>query len=116
MAADDARGQTPSAHHEDLPVDSAAARAAFLSATRFAAVAAIGGLCFGYDISVTNRAVKALDSNFHIGYGLLGSAAASAGMGAAVGAVLRGRTADRIGRRTMLKHAPIFFSACGLGA
>ena len=52
MIGDDALGQTPSAPHEDLPVDR---RAAFLSAIRFASVAAIGGLLFGYDISVTNR-------------------------------------------------------------
>ncbi|HEY4794319.1 MAG TPA: MFS transporter, partial [Mycobacterium sp.] len=116
MAADDARGQTPSAHHEDLPVDSAAARAAFLSATRFATVAAIGGLCFGYDISVTNRAVKALQANFQIGNALLGFAAASAVMGAAVGAVLAGRIADRMGRRAMMKLAAVLFFVCGLGA
>jgi SP family sugar:H+ symporter-like MFS transporter len=116
MAADDARGQMPSAHHEDLPVDSAAARAAFLSATRFAAVAAIGGLCFGWDISVTNRAVKALQANFHIGNALLGFAAASAVMGAAVGAVLAGRIADRMGRRAMMKLAAVLFFVCGLGA
>src|SRR3984957_1916393 len=116
MAADDARGQMPSAHHEDLPVDSAAARAAFLSATRFAAVAAIGGLCFGWDISVTNRAVKALQANFHIGNALLGFAAASAVMGAAVGAVLAGRIADRMGRRAMMKLAATLFFICGLGA
>ena len=116
MAADDARGQAPSAHHEDLPVDSAAARAAFLSATRFATVAAIGGLCFGYDISVTNRAVKALQANFHIGNALLGFAAASAVMGAAVGAVLAGRIADRMGRRAMMKLAAVLFFVCGLGA
>ncbi|MGA9359139.1 MAG: MFS transporter, partial [Mycobacterium sp.] len=116
MAADDVLRQTPSAHHEDLPVDGAAARAAFLSATRFATVAAIGGLCFGYDISVTNRAVKALQANFHIGNALLGFAAASAVMGAAVGAVLAGRIADRMGRRAMMKLAAVLFFVCGIGA
>jgi MFS transporter, SP family, sugar:H+ symporter len=116
MAGDDVLGQAPSAHHEDLPVDSAAARAAFLSATRFATVAAIGGLCFGYDISVTNRAVKALQANFHIGNALLGFAAASAVMGAAVGAVLAGRIADRTGRLAMMKLAAVLFFVCGLGA
>jgi MFS transporter, SP family, sugar:H+ symporter len=50
MAVDDARGQAPLAPHEDLPVDPRAAHAAFLSAVRFASVAAIGGLYFGYDI------------------------------------------------------------------
>jgi MFS transporter, SP family, sugar:H+ symporter len=116
MAVDDARGQAPPAPHEDLPVDGAAARSAFLTAVRFASVAAIGGLCFGYDISTTNRAVKALQVTFHIGNGLLGFAAASAVMGAAGGAVLAGRIADRMGRRAMMKLAAVLFIVCALGA
>jgi MFS transporter, SP family, sugar:H+ symporter len=101
---------------EDLPVDRRAARVAFLSAVRFASVAAIGGLFFGYDISVTNRAVKALQVTFHIGNAVLGFAAASAVMGAAVGAVLAGRIADRIGRLTMMKLAAASFLVCGFGS
>ena len=116
MTGDDARGQAPSAPHEDLPADRRAARVAFLSATRFASVAAIGGLMFGYDISVTNRAVKALQANFHIGNAVLGFAAASVLMGAAAGAVLAGRVADRMGRLAMMKLAATLFFICGLGA
>ena len=101
---------------EDLPVDHGAARVAVLSATRFASVAAIGGLFFGYDISVTNRAVKALQANFHIGNAVLGFAASSAVMGAAVGAVLAGRIADRMGRLAMMKLSAVLFLICGLGA
>jgi SP family sugar:H+ symporter-like MFS transporter len=116
MIGDDARGQAPSASHEDLPADRHAARVAFLSATRFASVAAIGGLLFGYDISVTNRAVKALQANFHIGNAVLGFAAASALMGAAAGALLAGRLGDRMGRLAMMKLAATLFFICGLGA
>lgn len=101
--------------HEDLPVDRDAARAAFVSAVRFASVAAIGGLLFGYDISVTNRAVKALQADFHIGNALLGFAAAAALMGAAIGAVLAGRIADRMGRLAMMKLSAVLFLICGLG-
>ena len=113
MTGDDALGQTPSAPHEDLPADR---RVPFLSATRFASVAAIGGLMFGYDISVTNRAVKALQANFHVGNAVLGFAAASALMGAAAGAVFAGRFADRIGRLAMMKLSATLFFICGLGA
>ena len=102
--------------HEDLPADRDAARAAFFSAVRFASVAAIGGLLFGYDISVTNRAVKALQADFHIGNALLGFAAAAALMGAAIGAVLAGRIADRMGRLAMMKLSAVLFLICGLGA
>jgi MFS transporter, SP family, sugar:H+ symporter len=116
MAVDDARGQAPSAPHEDLPADPHAARAAFLSAVRYASVAAIGGLLFGYDISTTNRAVKALQATFHIGNGILGFAGASAVLGAAIGAVSAGRIGDRLGRVSMMKLSAASFFVCGLGA
>jgi MFS transporter, SP family, sugar:H+ symporter len=115
MAGDDVLGQAPSASHEDLPADSDAARVALFSAVRFASVAAIGGLLFGYDISVTNRAVKALQADFHIGNGLLGFAAAAALLGAAIGAVLAGRVADRTGRLAMMQLSAVLFLICGLG-
>ena len=116
MSGDGIFGSGPTAPHEDLPVDRRAARVAFLSAARFASVAAIGGLLFGCDISVTNRAVKALQGTFHIGNALLGFAAASALMGAAAGAVLGGRIADRMGRLAMMKLAATSFFIGALGA
>ena len=116
MAADDAGGELPSASHEYLPVDTGAARAAFLTAIRFASVAAIGGFLFGYDISVTNRAVKALQATFHVGNALLGFAAASGVLGAAIGAVWAGRIGDRFGRLTIMKLSAASFFVCGLGA
>lgn len=86
------------------------------AAVRFAAVAGLGGLLFGYDISVTNGAVKALQRHFHAGNAVLGLAAGAALMGAAVGAVLTGRAADRAGRLGMMKLAAALFLVCGLGA
>jgi MFS transporter, SP family, sugar:H+ symporter len=114
--ADDPLGDAPPASGEDVPTDAAAARAALRAAVRFASVAAIGGLLFGYDISVTNGAVKALQAHFHIGNAVLGFAAAAALMGAAAGAVIAGRIADRMGRLAMMRLAATFFFACGLGA
>jgi SP family sugar:H+ symporter-like MFS transporter len=116
MVADEAGALSPPAPHEDLPADPRAARAAFRSAVRFASVAALGGLLFGFDISVTNRSVKALQATFHIGNGLLGCATASALMGAAVGAVLAGRIGGRMGRLAIMKLAAGCFFVCGLGA
>jgi MFS transporter, SP family, sugar:H+ symporter len=104
------------AAHEDLPDDPRAARAAFRSAVRFASVAAIGGLLFGYDISTTNRSVRALQATFHIGNGLLGFATASGVLGAAVGAVWAGRIGDRLGRLSIMKLSAASFFVCGLGA
>ena len=116
MSGDGVFGSGPSAPHEDLPVDPRAARAAFRSAVRYATVAAIGGFLFGYDISTTNRAVKALQADFHIGNALLGFAAASVVLGAAVGAVWAGRIGDRLGRLSMMKLSAASFFVCGLGA
>jgi MFS transporter, SP family, sugar:H+ symporter len=115
MAGDDVLGQAPPASHEDLPADRRAARVAFFSAIRFASVAAIGGLFFGYDISVTNGAVKALQAHFHIGNALLGFAVAAALMGAAAGAMTAGRIADRMGRLAMMKLAATLFIWCAIG-
>jgi sugar porter (SP) family MFS transporter len=116
LVTDDAGVRPPPTTHEDLPVDPRAARAAFRSAVRYASVAAIGGLLFGYDISTTNRAVKALQATFHIGNGILGFAAASAVLGAAAGAVSAGRIGDRLGRLSMMKLSAASFFVCGLGA
>lgn len=104
------------AAHEDLPVDPRAARTAFRAAVRYASVAAIGGLLFGFDISTTNRAVKALQATFQIGNGILGFAAASGVLGAAIGAVWAGRIGDRLGRLAILKLSAASFFVCGLGA
>jgi SP family sugar:H+ symporter-like MFS transporter len=116
MVADDAGGQTPPTMNEDPPVDARDAHAAFLAVVRYASVAAIGGLLFGYDISTTNRAVKALQATFQIGNGVLGFAAASGVLGAAIGAVWAGRIGDRLGRLSMMKLSAASFFVCGLGA
>jgi SP family sugar:H+ symporter-like MFS transporter len=85
------------------------------AAVRSASVGALGGLLFGYDISVTNGAIKALQDHFHVGNAALGFAAAAALMGAAIGALITGRIADGMGRLAMMKLAAGLFLICGLG-
>jgi MFS transporter, SP family, sugar:H+ symporter len=87
------------------------------SAVRIAAVAALGGLLFGYDSAVINGAVDAVQKHFVIDNKVLGFAVASALLGAAVGALTAGRIADRIGRIAVMKIAAVFFfiSAIGTG-
>ncbi|EUA44370.1 MFS transporter, sugar porter family domain protein [Mycobacterium xenopi 3993] len=46
-------------------------------------MAALGGLIFGYDVSVTNGAVAALQDQFRVGNTLLGLAAGAGLLGAA---------------------------------
>ncbi len=97
----------------DLADDEASGR----RTVRIAAVAALGGLIFGYDVSVTNGAVAGLEDEFNAGNILLGFSAAGALLGAAAGAITAGRIADRLGRLSMMKlSAALFFvSAFGVG-
>jgi MFS transporter, SP family, sugar:H+ symporter len=111
-SGDDLLGDVRPAPDENLLSDGGSFRAA----VRFASVAAIGGLLFGYDVSVTNGAVEALQAHFHAGDAALGFAAAAPLMGAAAGAVIAGRIADRTGRLAMMKLAAALFFVCGLGA
>ena len=84
---------------------------------RIAAVAALGGLLFGYDSAVINGAVDAVQRKFEIGNLAVGIAVAAALLGAAAGAMVAGRLADRIGRLSVMKIAALLFllSAFGTG-
>lgn len=87
------------------------------TAVRIAAVAALGGLLFGYDSAVINGAVDSIQEDFGIGNAELGFAVASALLGAAAGAMTAGRIADKIGRIAVMKIAAVLFliSAFGTG-
>jgi SP family sugar:H+ symporter-like MFS transporter len=81
--------------------------------------AALGGFLFGFDSSVINGAVKAIDEDFALGDLplLSGFVVACALLGCAVGAYVAGRIADRIGRiPVMLIGAGLFLvSSIGSG-
>lgn len=83
-----------------------------------ASVAALGGFLFGFDTAVINGAVGALQRVFSAHPGTVGLSVSSALLGAAAGAVLAGRLADRYGRtRTMIATSLLFVvSAAGSGA
>ncbi|MDG4826187.1 sugar porter family MFS transporter [Asanoa sp. WMMD1127] len=72
--------------------------------------AALGGFLFGYDTSVINGTVDAIEDQFNMSSELLGFVVSSALLGAAVGAWFAGPIADRIGRvRSMVIAAVLFF-------
>ncbi|MDO4889015.1 MAG: sugar porter family MFS transporter [Actinomycetaceae bacterium] len=79
-------------------------------------VAALAGFLFGYDTAVINGAVEAIRSQFDIGSNTLGFAAASALIGAAVGAFIGGSVADRIGRIAVMKIAATLFFVSAVGS
>lgn len=80
-----------------------------------AAVAAMGGLLFGYDSAVINGAVGAVQDQWQVSNLALGVAVAAALLGAAIGALLAGRLADRIGRLSVMRLAAVLFFASAIG-
>lgn len=74
-----------------------------------AAVAAVGGLLFGYDTSVISGAMLFLRSDFHLSSAQLEFAVGIALAGALVGSAVAGYSTDRWGRRTVLLGTGIGF-------
>jgi MFS transporter, SP family, sugar:H+ symporter len=85
-------------------------------ATRLASSAALGGLLFGYDSAVINGAVTAIGHHYHVSAGALGFTVSSALLGAAAGAIVAGRVADRFGRLRAMQLAAVLFLVSALGS
>jgi SP family sugar:H+ symporter-like MFS transporter len=83
---------------------------------RIASVAALGGLLFGYDTAVINGANAALQDHFQVSDGVLGWTVAAALPGAAVGALIAGRLADKIGRLQVMRIAALLFLVSAIGS
>ncbi|MCY0930515.1 sugar porter family MFS transporter [Streptomyces sp. H27-H1] len=80
------------------------------------AAAAMGGFLFGYDSSVINGAVVAIQDRFDVGSGTLAQVIAAALIGCALGAATAGRIADRIGRIRCMQIAAVLFTASAIGS
>src|ERR687885_635265 len=78
--------------------------------------AAVGGFLFGFDSSVINGAVDAVQGQFKLSSTITGLVVAVALLGCAVGAWYAGRWADRIGRTRVMLIGAILFFASSLGA
>ncbi len=79
-----------------------------------AAVAALGGLLFGYDTAVISGAVSFLTARFHLGPALTGWAASCALLGCIVGAAVGGPLSDRAGRKPVLALCALLFGVSGV--
>jgi SP family galactose:H+ symporter-like MFS transporter len=75
-----------------------------------AAVAAIGGMLFGYDIGVISGAEKLITKQWHLSSGAEELAVSAVLIGAIVGGVFAGRLADRFSRRFSLVGLAIVYS------
>src|ERR1700722_9300176 len=76
-----------------------------------AAVAALGGLLFGYDTGVISGALLFVRQVMHLSPTLQGIVVAIALAGAAIGAAASGYISDRVGRRPVILSAGLLFIA-----
>ncbi|WP_052732466.1 sugar porter family MFS transporter [Hymenobacter terrenus] len=81
-----------------------------------AAVAALGGLLFGFDTAIINGALVFLKKDFGLNDAQTELAASSILFGAVAGAALAGWLTDRYGRRRVLFGAAALFMVSALGA
>ena len=86
-----------------------------LKVIALAVAGAVGGFLFGFDSSVVNGAVDAVQGQFDLSASLTGFAVASALLGCAVGAYGAGRIADRWGRIPAMIVGAVLFLASALG-
>jgi len=77
---------------------------------------AVGGFLFGFDSSVVNGAVDAIQEDFGLDPTVTGIAIASALVGCAIGAELAGRLADRLGRVPVMLIGATLFLVSSIGS
>jgi len=81
-----------------------------------AAIAAIGGLLFGFDTAVINGAIVFLKRQFALSNSQTEFGASSLLLGCVIGASLAALTSDRFGRKRVLLAAAALFTASSIGA
>lgn len=80
------------------------------------AVAALGGLLFGYDTAVISGAIGYLKTRFELSAVMTGWAASSAIIGCIFGAMFAGWASDKFGRKKVLILTAILFLISAIGA
>jgi sugar porter (SP) family MFS transporter len=80
------------------------------------AVAALGGLLFGFDTAVIAGAVPALRSFFDLSDSAIGLVVAAASIGCIPGAFFAGRFADRYGRKNMMLVTAVLYIIAAVGS
>ena len=81
-----------------------------------AAVSALGGMLFGYDIGVISGAILFIKNDFSLSPGLEEIVVSSVLLGSLGGALVGGSLADRLGRRRLLIATAIVFGLGAVGA
>ncbi len=78
-------------------------------------VVALGGLLFGFDLSIISGTVSAFTQYFNLNEVEVGWAVGSINLGAALGALLAGKLSDSIGRKKVLVSCALLFALTGVG-
>src|SRR5271170_5174841 len=81
-----------------------------------AAISALGGMLFGYDIGVISGAILFIQKDFSLSPGREEIVVSAVLLGALVGAAVGGVLADRLGRRRLLIMAAVVFGVGAIGA
>lgn len=81
-----------------------------------AAISALGGMLFGYDIGVISGAILFIKKDFSLSSGMEEIVVSSVLLGSLVGAVVGGILADRLGRRKLLIITAVVFGLGAIGA
>jgi sugar porter (SP) family MFS transporter len=103
---------SPGVAHQPSLTPKSVLNGALLKAT---AVAALGGLLFGFDTAVIAGATRALVNLYSLTPATLGLTVAIALWGTIVGAMLAGIPGDRFGRRDSLRALAVLFFLSALG-
>ena len=85
------------------------------SLLRSAAVAALGGLLFGFDTAVIAGTTEQLSKGFNLSPAMLGLTVSSALLGTILGSISAGLPGDRYGRRDSLRGMAVFYVLSALG-
>ena len=81
-----------------------------------AAISALGGMLFGYDIGVISGAILFIKKDFSLSAGMEEIVVSSVLLGSLVGAAAGGVLADRLGRRKLLIVTAMVFGLGAIGA
>jgi MFS family permease len=82
---------------------------------RCALIAGLGGILFGFDVSVIAGTNELMKAEFGLSANQLGLTVSSAFWGTLTGILLAGYLSSRIGRRDSLKLAALFFFVSAVG-
>ncbi|MBN1816485.1 MAG: sugar porter family MFS transporter [Sedimentisphaerales bacterium] len=100
---------------KDLSADRERQRGSIVYVVMVCAVAALGGLLFGYDTGVISGAIGPLVARFSLNSTMEGWAASCALVGCMVGAALAGTLSDRLGRKRVLILSAVCFFISAVG-